>query len=233
MRLRAYLVKFQKRQHRRLRRVQRAAPVVAQQDALGAVLDGPARVRRRLHPLEHDGQAPRHPLDPGQVLPDHRRVDVAAHDAPEPAALRVAGRHGAADARGPDVGARGGDALVGLALARHGRVDGEEHAAHAEALRLGEEVGRLLPVRVDVELEKEGLAGPPSGDDVLEWVGRVGRYLRLEEWLASRLHPDSIYVDGDVTDNLADVLVATCSCYRELTVRVGKTSHSRGAFFRI
>ena len=103
--------------------------MVREHDTLDAVPDRRLRVRGALDPLYDDGQAGRL-LDPGDVGPRERLVDVLAHEAAHAAALFVVGGDGAADGGGY-VGV-GGYALVGFALAGDVGVDGDEDGFGAE-----------------------------------------------------------------------------------------------------
>ena len=102
-------------------------------------------------------------LDPGDVVPAERLVDVLAHEPAHAAAPFVVGGRGAADGRG-DVGV-GGDALVRFALAGDVGVDGDEDGFDAEGAGFVEELGGFAAVGVDVELEEEGLVGAACLDD--------------------------------------------------------------------
>ncbi len=179
--VRTEAVEFEQREYGRLRRVEGAAAVVRDHDALDAVLEGRLRVRGALDPLDDDGEAGRL-LDPGDVGPAERLVDVLAHEAAHAAALAVVGGDGAADGGG-DVFV-GGDALVGFALAGDVGVDGDEDGADAEGAGFVEELGGLGAVGVDVELEEEGLVGEAGADDGGEGVGCVVGYLESRSLLA-------------------------------------------------
>ena len=154
-------VELQEGEEGRLRRVEGAAAVVGQHDALDVVLERFFRVGGALDPLDHDGEA-RRLLDPGDVVPAQRLVDVLAHEPAHAAALFVVGGHGAADGRGHVVGR---DALVRFALAGDVGVDGDEDGFDAEVAGFVEELGGLGAVGVDVELEEEGLVGAACLDD--------------------------------------------------------------------
>ena len=118
----AHAVQLQQRQQRRLRRVERAAAVIREHDALDAEADGSLRVRGALDALDDDGQAGRL-LDPGDVGPAQRFVDVLPHEPAHAAAFLVVGSDGTADGGGYVVGR---DALVCFALAGDVGVDGDE-----------------------------------------------------------------------------------------------------------
>ena len=168
--VRADAVQFQQREQRRLRRVEGAAAVVRQHDALNAVVfDRLLRIRGALDPLDDNGQPGRLP-DPGDVVPAQGFVNVLAHQPAHAAALFVVGGHGAADGGG-DV--FGGDAFVGFALAGDVRVDGDEDGFDAQVAGFVEELGGFGPVGVDVELEEEGLVRDAGFDDGGEGVGGV------------------------------------------------------------
>lgn len=175
--VRADAVELQEGEEGGLRRVEGAAAVVGQHEARDAgVREGRLRVRGALDPLDDDGQAGRL-VDPGDVGPAERLVDVLAHEPAHAAAALVVGGHGAADGRG-DVRV-GGDALVRFALAGYVGVDGDEDGFDAEVAGFVEELRRFGAVGVDVELEEKGLVGPAGFDDGGEGVGGVVGYLRV------------------------------------------------------
>ena len=163
-------MEFEEGEEGRLRRVEGAAAVVGQHDAMDVVLERLFRVGGALDALDHDGEAGRL-LDPGDVVPAQRLVDVPAHEPTHAAAPFVVGGDGAADGGG-DAGV-GGDALVRFALAGDVGVDGDEDGFDAEGAGLVEELGRFGAVGVDVELEEEGLVGAAGLDDGGERVGGV------------------------------------------------------------
>lgn len=168
--VRADAVQLQQREQRRLGRVEGAAAVVRQHDALDAVRERPCGVGGALDALDDDGQA-RRPLDPGDVGPAQRLVNVLAHEAAHAAAFAVVGGGGAADGRGE--GRVGGDAFVGFALAGDVGVGRDEDGADAEGAGAVEELGRFGAVGVDVELEEERLVRAAGGEDGGERVGGV------------------------------------------------------------
>lgn len=172
-------VQLQQCKHGRLCRVEGAAAVVREHDALDAVLDRSLRVRGALDPLD-DNRQPRRLLDPGDVVPAQRLVDVLPHEPPHPAAFPVVGSHGAADGRGYVLGR---DALVRLALPRHVGVDGDEDGLHAQLAGFAQQLRGFGAVGVDVELEEEGLVGAACLDDGGEGVGCVVRYLSCNQSL--------------------------------------------------
>ena len=168
--IRARAVDFQQDQHGRLRRVEGAPAVVRKHDALDAVPDRCLRIRGALDPLYDDGQAGRL-LDPGDVVPGERLVDVLAHEATHAAAFSVIGGDGAADGGGYVV--IGGYALVCFAFAGYVGVDGDENCFDAQLAGFVEELRAFGAVSVDVELEEEGLVGAACLDDGGEGVGCV------------------------------------------------------------
>ena len=160
-------VEFEQGEDGRLRRVEGPAAVVREHEAPDAVAERLHGVRGALDPLDDDGQAGRL-LDPGDVVPAERPVDVLAHQPAHAAALFVVGRHGAADGGGDVV--VGGDALVRFALAGDVGVDGDEDGFDAERAGFVQELGGFGAVGVDVELEEEGLVGAACFDDGGEGV---------------------------------------------------------------
>lgn len=169
--VRADAVELQEGEEGRLRRVEGAAAVVRQHEARDAVVaERRLRVRGALDALDDDGQAGRL-VDPGDVGPGERLVDILAREPAEAAAPLVGGGHG--DAEGGGDGRVGGDALVRFALAGDVGVDGDEDGFDAELAGFVQELGRFGAVGVDVELEEEGLVGAAGFDDGGEGVGGV------------------------------------------------------------
>lgn len=155
--------------------------MVRQHEALDALISQRRlRVRGALDALDDDGEARRF-MDPGDVVPAERLVDVRAHEAAHAAAALVVRGDGAADGGGE--GRVGGDALVCFALAGDVRVGGDEDGFDAEGTGSVEELGRFGAVGVDVELEEEGLVGAAGLDDGGEGVGGVVGYLRFVRFL--------------------------------------------------
>ena len=137
---------------------------------MDVVLEGPFCVGGALDALDHDGES-RRLLDPRDVGPAERLVDVLAHEPAHAAAAFVVGGDGAADGGGD--GVVGGDALVRFALAGDVGVDGHEDGFDAEGAGFVEELGRFGAGGVDVELEEEGLVGAAGLYDGGERVGGV------------------------------------------------------------
>ena len=82
--------------------------------------------------------------------------------------------------------------LVRFSLPGRMRVDGHENSLHPEVADHLEELLRLGPVPVDVELHEEGLVGAGLATDDLGQRGRrIGRYLqykrvsRVSRWLVA------------------------------------------------
>ena len=152
--------------------VEVAAAVVAEHDAVEAVLERQLDVVGRHDALEEQRQRGLAP-QPRNVVPAQARVDEVAHDAAETAALLVV--------LGLVVDHRARERLVGAhALVRFalpGRRGVDRHVDRADVLGVGVEFAEqglgLVALAVDVELEEEGVRGR-GGGDVEGGVGGVG-----------------------------------------------------------
>jgi hypothetical protein len=155
-------------------KVELAAAVVGEDDAVDAGVDGAQHVLDALHALEDDGHA-RDGEEPGEVGPGEGGVDEGGDGA--------GGALGAVDgaaAGGLHVGARVGEfgAHVFLAAAELGGVDGDEEALAAAVFGVLDDLLGDVAVLVDVELEPLDLAGLGSVDDLVEGArGQGGDHL--------------------------------------------------------
>jgi hypothetical protein len=94
-------------------------------------------------------------------------VNIAAHHARQAAAFLVS--FGALAGYRVDDDLVCLQALIRLALATAGGVDGEEDSFDAERGSLFQRRGRLGFLSVEVQLEEEGVVGG-LGDDIFDWM---------------------------------------------------------------
>ena len=109
-------------------------------------------------------------MDPWDVVPAQRFVDILPHQPPHASAFLVVGRHGTANGGGYVFRCY---AFVGFAFPRYVRVDGDEDGFHAQLAGFVQQLRGFGAVGVDVELEEERLVGAACFDDVGERVGCV------------------------------------------------------------
>ena len=159
-------------------------------------------VVRRHDALQQERQLGLAP-QPRDILPAQRRINKAAHDPPQPAALLVV--------LGLVVDHRTTEAFVRahplVRLALPGRRGVDRHVDRFDVRCVGVELGeqglRFAPLAVDVELEEERVFGG-SGGDVEGGVGGVG------------------------ADALDDALCGAGAGHGELAVRVDEAGHGGG-----